>query len=166
MLTLLGPGGAGEAKVAEPHLPDMALFQVHTREIGEKDAENSIPQDLQRNNGVTCRDASETMADREILVVKKMQVDVDSPNRSREQRLRRRWRSKAMAEEKRTGGGRRARSHGERCPACGGGEDGLTRTCWLQTSVADATAKVEVARAAAATVSPTPIVRDEERRDS
>jgi len=43
MLTLLGPGGAGEAKVAEPHLPDMALFQVHTREIGEKDAENSIP---------------------------------------------------------------------------------------------------------------------------
>ena len=54
MLTLLGPGDAGEAKVVEPHLPDMALFQVHTREIREKDAENSIPQDLQRNNGVTC----------------------------------------------------------------------------------------------------------------
>jgi hypothetical protein len=44
---------------------------------------------------------SETLANREILVVKKMQVDMDSLDQSRELRLRRRQRrSKAMAEEK------------------------------------------------------------------
>ena len=44
----------------------------------------------------------------------------------------------------------------------GGGCDGESGT----PRVADATAKVEVARTAAVTVSSTPIVRDEERRDS